>query len=348
MREGTASVRVSAVNGDPGGMLLNFAATRDTVNDRGRPLFALSTWSARITLPSGRAMGAARNGLRTIGGMVGEQREDGERPRGNRGARVQLVDARAPRARRHHCRRALTLGFVVRHLVRRGTIEAASSPFRRAALLLTGLMWLNEVCYQTYWFFIGGWSAASSLMLQMCGLSILFLPWAMLSEEPEEAPTSLRCPVLLGHRRRRTGLDRPGHRIERVSRLPLFLLLHLPRAHHHVFDGDGTRRRGEDHSEIAPACAHSHERSARPALRIDRLITLIPPYDPGNYFILGFPPPTGSVVDVFAGIFGPSPRYVVGLEIMGIVVFALLYVPWPIARWIRTRTHPRRAEGIAT
>jgi hypothetical integral membrane protein (TIGR02206 family) len=69
-----------------------------------------------------------------------------------------------------------------------------------------------------------------------------------------------------------------------------------------------------------------------PVYGIDRLLALVPPYDPGNYFVLGYPPPTGSVVDVFAEIFGPSPRYVVGLELMGLAVFAILYLPWPVAR----------------
>jgi uncharacterized membrane protein YwaF len=74
-----------------------------------------------------------------------------------------------------------------------------------------------------------------------------------------------------------------------------------------------------------------------PVYGIDQLLRLIPPYDPGNYFVLGYPPPTGSVVDLFAEIFGPSPRYVVGLELMGLAVFGLLYLPWPIARLARRR-----------
>jgi uncharacterized membrane protein YwaF len=42
-------------------------------------------------------------------------------------------------------------------------------------------------------------------------------------------------------------------------------------------------------------------------------------------------------------VFGPSPRYVVGLELMGIAVFLVLYLPWPIAR----RIAARRAAGRA-
>ena len=67
------------------------------------------------------------------------------------------------------------------------------------------------------------------------------------------------------------------------------------------------------------------------------LLRLIPPYDAGNYFVLAYPPPTGSVVDLFADIFGPSPRYVAGLELMGVAVFGLLYLPWPLSRFFAAR-----------
>jgi hypothetical integral membrane protein (TIGR02206 family) len=69
-----------------------------------------------------------------------------------------------------------------------------------------------------------------------------------------------------------------------------------------------------------------------PAWGIDQLLRLVPPYDPGNYFVLGYPPPTGSIVDLFSDLFGPSPRYLVGLELMGLAIFGVLYLPWAIAR----------------
>lgn len=51
-----------------------------------------------------------------------------------------------------------------------------------------------------------------------------------------------------------------------------------------------------------------------PAYGIDQALRLIPP-------------PTGSVVEVFADIFGSSPRYIIRLELMGLVVFLLLFLP---------------------
>jgi uncharacterized membrane protein YwaF len=65
-----------------------------------------------------------------------------------------------------------------------------------------------------------------------------------------------------------------------------------------------------------------------PIYLVDRLLVLIPPYAPGNYFAIGYPPPTGSPIDFLAAVFGPSPRYIIGLEIMALVVFFLLWLPW--------------------
>jgi uncharacterized membrane protein YwaF len=86
-----------------------------------------------------------------------------------------------------------------------------------------------------------------------------------------------------------------------------------------------------------------------PVYGVDRLLQLIPPYDQGGYFVLAYPPPTGSVVDVFAEVFGPSPRYVVGLVLMGIAVFGVLYLPWPLSRlggrWAR-RGQPAERSSL--
>ena len=78
------------------------------------------------------------------------------------------------------------------------------------------------------------------------------------------------------------------------------------------------------------------------AYGVNLLLRFIPPYEVGNYFAMGYPPPTGSVIDVFADIFGPSPRYLLGLELMGIVVFALIYLPYPIGRALKRRREARR------
>ena len=77
---------------------------------------------------------------------------------------------------------------------------------------------------------------------------------------------------------------------------------------------------------------------------LNQLFRLIPPYEVGNYFMMGYPPPTGSVIDVFASMFGPAPRYLVGLAGMGLVLLGILYLPYPIRRMIRRRAAVR-ADG---
>jgi hypothetical protein len=69
-----------------------------------------------------------------------------------------------------------------------------------------------------------------------------------------------------------------------------------------------------------------------PVWIVNRLLALAPPYTPGNYFFIAYPPPTGSVIDLFAEVFGPSPFYLIGFVLMGLAVFGLLWLPWAVAR----------------
>ena len=70
----------------------------------------------------------------------------------------------------------------------------------------------------------------------------------------------------------------------------------------------------------------------------NQLLRFIPPYDIGNYFAIGDPSPNGSLIDVFSGIFGPSPRSFVALELVGAVLLGFMYLPCPIRRLIRRRS----------
>ena len=61
---------------------------------------------------------------------------------------------------------------------------------------------------------------------------------------------------------------------------------------------------------------------------IDWLVRLMPPFEPGNYMFLSYPPTGGSLIDVLVDIFGPSPYYIIGLEIIGAVIYMLLWLPF--------------------
>ena len=90
------------------------------------------------------------------------------------------MDGRARPARPPH-RDPRRFGGVVRARPRRhgrpGTLSSGpAARFPAVTVVLACAVWANELTYQLYWFFVGGWSVSSALMIQMCGLSILFLP----------------------------------------------------------------------------------------------------------------------------------------------------------------------------
>ena len=61
---------------------------------------------------------------------------------------------------------------------------------------------------------------------------------------------------------------------------------------------------------------------------IDQIIRLLPPFEPGNYMFLSYPPTGGSLIDLLVDIFGPSPYYIIGLEIIGAVIYVILWLPF--------------------
>jgi len=65
---------------------------------------------------------------------------------------------------------------------------------------------------------------------------------------------------------------------------------------------------------------------------MNHLLVLLPPYEVGNYFVLNYPPVTGSLVDLFVQLFGPSPWYFIGFELMALVVFGILVLPWYLCK----------------
>ena len=71
---------------------------------------------------------------------------------------------------------------------------------------------------------------------------------------------------------------------------------------------------------------------------IDWLVRLLPPFEPGNYMFLSYPPTGGSLIDLLVDIFGPSPYYMIGLEIVGALVYLILWLPFFIGGKIAQRS----------
>jgi hypothetical integral membrane protein (TIGR02206 family) len=334
MRGGIQKLVVTASPVDQTGSdPLAFHASRDLVRYKGEPIFPLSTWSARIELPA--------DGLWELGAVTSTP--DG-RQKATEGRVVRVRAGTMPREFRswspeHMIPLAIILiASVSMGLIARGRSGARtptlarSLRFERIVFWMSLALWANEIAYQLYWFLVGGWSVATALMLQMCGLSILLLPVMFFSESPRARQFLFDLLYFWGIGGALQALIAPDIG---SSGFPAYRYFSFFISHGLIIV-----------LTVVMAMAGGLRITIRSFLRalivtnillvpvygIDQLLRLVPPYDPGNYFVLGYPPPTGSVVDIFAEIFGPSPRYVVGLELMGLAVFGLLYLPWPIAR----------------
>ncbi len=340
--KGLSSVRVEAVPaGQTSSGALSFAAARDAVKTRGKVLFLLSSWAVKITLPS--------DGLWRLRAVAVDAagRETATPPREvsvRAGAPVREFRSWTP----EHLvpvllifAIAVALGlFAKTGQTESGGTAGLGAPNKRLSTLgvvLTCAVWTNELCYQLYWFFVGGWSVANALMIQMCGLGILFLPVMWFTENGRTRQALFDVLYFWGIGGALQALIAPDIG---ANGFPAYRYFSFFISHGLIIV-----------MTLTMAIAGGMRITIRSFLRalvftnivlvpmygVDRLIGLIPPYDMGNYFVLGYPPPTGSIVDVFADIFGPSPRYVIGLELMGLAVFLLLYAPWPVSRLLGRR-----------
>jgi hypothetical integral membrane protein (TIGR02206 family) len=350
-RRGVASVRVEAIPADQRATgILSFPAARDAVTARGVTLFRLSSWSARVTLP-----GDGRWTLRAVSvDTAGRETATPPRELGVRaGAPTLQFRSWTPE---HLVPIAIIvlvsvgLGLFARPGGERVREAGTGTGSRRLAVLgivLTLAVWCNETAYQFYWFFTGGWSVSSALMLQMCGLSILFLPVMYFARKDTTRQWLFDILYFWGIGGALQALIAPDIG---ANGFPAYRYFSFFISHGLIIA-----------MTVAMAIAGRVRITVRSLLRalvvtnvllipmygIDRLIALLPPYDPGNYFILGYPPPTGSIVDLFVRVFGPFPWYVIGLEVMGIVVFLVLYAPWPLARLLGRRPGTTRPASPA-
>lgn len=336
MREGIARIVVRAAPLDGQETTgVSLEAARDAVRFRGQVRFFLSTWSVRVQLPS--------DGRWEVWADV-----EGSRG-GTARAESRTLEVRAGSPVREF------RSWTAEHLVPLAVIAAVSiglalaarrsGRFDRFALVMVLCLWTNEFAYQLYWFFTArGWAAPTALMLQMCGLSILLIPVMLFSEKPRVRQRLFDILYFWGIGGAIQALVAPdiGASGFPTYRYVSFFLSHgLIIACTALMAAAGGVRLTFRSFVRALVVTNL---LLLPVYGIDQALRLIPPYDPGNYFVLGYPPPTGSVVDLFAEVFGPSPRYVVGLELMGIAVFLVLYLPWPIARRLASRrTVNRRA-----
>jgi hypothetical integral membrane protein (TIGR02206 family) len=334
IRAGIERIEVSAE--DPAtGVTLTVPAERFAVKYRGIVAFFISSWRADVNFPadstwqvSARAIGVDGSRVATAPRLVTVT------------SGAKLREFRAFSFLHFVPLVLLAAAWVVLPLaVRRANDPGVNT---RVALALSLVLWIDEIVYQFYWFGIQAWSAPIHIMLQMCGISILLLPlmFYTLNERVRRflfelmyfwglggAVQALFAPDIGFH-----GFPEFKYFAYFISHGAIILSVLFAAAAWRIQLTWRSFVRVVVVTNLAVAAAYG----------INLLFRYIPPYEIGNYFVIGYPPPQGSVVDLFATIFGPSPRYLIGLELMGVVVFGLIYLPYPIARMVR---HRRAARG---
>lgn len=202
------------------------------------------------------------------------------------------------------------------------------------------VLFVNETIYHIYWYATGGWTVASGLLMQMCGLSILMLivVFYIDSEKAKGFMFDLIFFWGLGGALQAILAPDIGAR-----GFPDFKYFSFFISHGFIMIGAtyviAGRRYRPTFKSLVIVVLFTNILVVF-SYGFNLLLEFVPPYERGNYFITGYPPPTGSIVDLFARVFGPSPRYVIGLELMGLAVFLLLWAPFAI--WNRPRAAKKK------
>ncbi len=312
-----------------------FPAARPYISYVRQSRYALPTWSARIDLPENgtwslTAVALTNDGRRiestarqvTVSSTLGSIADSGF---SSWSAPHLLAIA------------AILLGaLAVAYFARKGGPTWLDS----AAPYIAFVMWANELAYQSYWMIVGGWSHSGSLMFQMCGLSIILIPICLFLKDSPRRRYLADVLYFWGLGGAAQAILTPDIG---ASGFPSYRYFSFFISHGMIIVAVVAL--------IASGSVKINLRSlARcilvsnivivPMYLLDRLLALVPPFAPGNYFALGYPPPTGSPIDLLAKVFGPSPRYVIGLEIMGILVFLVLWLPWGVTSHAKRRQLP--------
>ena len=338
MKGGVMSVEVR-VRDERTGAEMPVAATRDAIRARGAVVAPLAAWKAALELPS-----AGEYSLRAV--VTGWDGRSMQTP-------WRRVSA-SPDGRSHEfvfgsvahaipLALFLALCIAVPLLVRRTGSEAVRD---RVALAITLALFIHEVVYEIYWFAIGAWTVGNCMHLHMCSLALLFLPVFYFSSG-DRLPRRILFELLyfFGLGGALQALFTPDIGMHGFPELKYF----------NYFFAHGTIVLGV----VYAAALYRIDLTWKSWLRIaggtigmciamygvNQLLGLFPPWEVGNYFMMGYPPPTGSVIDVFANIFGPAPWYLAGLILMGLVVNAVITLPYTVRSIARRRAARARADG---
>lgn len=328
MKGGVAAVEV-LVRDASGATVQSAPAVRDAVKGRGRVVSLLAAWRAPLafTAPGSYRLSAVVSGLdgRTLQTpwrqvSVSAAARSGEFLFGSVSHLIALAVF-------------LALCVAVPIVVRR----AGSDLLRdRVALAITLALLVHEVVYEIYWFAIGAWTVGNCMHLHMCSLALVFLPLFYFSSGEGLARRFLfEMLFFFGLGGALQALLTPDIGMHGFPEMKYF----------DYFFSHGTIVLGTVYAAALygiPLTWKSWLRIAAGTIGmclamfgVNQLLALFPPYEVGNYFMMGYPPPTGSVVDVFAATFGPAPWYLAGLILMGLLVMAVITLPYSVTGLIR-------------
>jgi hypothetical integral membrane protein (TIGR02206 family) len=224
----------------------------------------------------------------------------------------------------------LVCAVIVFFIGRSHRLTPASKYWIGFALYL--LMLINEAVYHVYWQAVGAWSVSTALMLHMCGLSILLLPWVFILKPGRAGNLLFELLYFWGL----------GGALQALLTPDIGLLGFPSYKYFSFFISHGLIILLTVYASVTLSYKITFKSFIRTLIISNGVIVLVyfinhwlvylPPYEVGNYFVLSYPPVTGSVVDLFVALFGPSPWYFMGFELMALVVFGMLVLPWYIPK----------------
>lgn len=335
---GAAKVTVFAKSAD-GSFIRQFDGVIDRVIYKGEVLYTLGTYSAKIELPEGSY-------------TVWAEAVDYA---GSRAVTVERTISVNPSAAGkgfvfysiQHWMGLLALVLSIIGMVLLLKRMKSPSAEKRTEWILASILWSNELMLNIYYIATDAYRIGNHLPFHLCGMSVVLIPFMFFVTSEKAKKTLYEIIYFWGLGGATQALLTPD--------IGSFNFPHFRYFSFFISHG----------AIVASAIYMTFIKGYKPTIKslgkvllftnalillmfgVNYLAQFIPPYEVGNYFFLSYPPVDGSVIDVMVDIFGPAPRYVVGLEIMGILIFLALYLPFGIGSIVR-RLRERRKKPDET
>ena len=231
----------------------------------------------------------------------------------------------------------LLMNIVMVGVCRRSETAAKNIPYAISAIL-----WGNELVFHLWHFLLGSWSITTNLLLHMCGMAIVFIPF-MLHHPNEKVKKALfNLLYFWGFGGALQALLTPDIG---VYGFPSYRYFAAFISHGFIITAVvymiWVKKYRISFSIMWKVYAITVA-FVIVMYGVDLLIAYLPPYEPGSYFFLIYPPVDGSVIDLLVKLFGPSPRYILGLLLLGLGIFIILTIPFALSGSVVSFLQKRR------